>query len=163
MKKWITALFILAILVAVGGYYYRTKYLNRNRVIITLPGGEVVEAIKSSMKDAEIRNTLTPGTIRGKIEQVRTSILPNDTVTRTVMITNEGELVMLLNPEATNALRYQYSGRILTLKGRWFGETPFRGKMYKTLWIEEISDVEKTPAVIDAGIVKSANKSVKRK
>jgi hypothetical protein len=140
MKKSLIVIGILAIVGA--GTFALFKFMRPpEKMLIKMPSGEVLEAVKVEMS-ADSRKTMLTTTIEGKIEEIFFSSIPNDPNNpgkRTVIVSNSGELVVLANPDMVNKLNFGgYIGKAARLKGQWHNKARIRGKEYRSLWIEEI-------------------------
>lgn len=134
---------VLVVLVLVFVLLWQV-FQSKKRITIKLPSGEVVEAVKAPRMSQEERERILAATIEGKIEELSISAIPGDTSSSIVIITNQGELVMLFNPEFVNKLRFgKYVGKNLKLDGYWYGQIPLKGKSYRSLWIKQISETSK--------------------
>ncbi|MFH1541143.1 MAG: hypothetical protein ABID79_04750 [Elusimicrobiota bacterium] len=112
---------------------------------IKLPTGEIVELErapkmsrskkKSFKKDVQQYVILT-----GKIELSNENIVKG--VTRVVFISDEGQLVMLVNPPVVNGLRMNYLGKYVKLRGYWTEDVPFLGSMRRCIWVEDVDEIE---------------------
>ena len=146
--KLILASAVLLLVAAVSGTWYWMAYhrvvLPQNAVVIQVPD-EALEVLQASIKTAQQQTKQKEqpalAEIEGKIEEVSTSNLPFDLTKRMVVITNQGELILLFNPEMVNTLRFNYIGRVVTIKGHWYGDNTFRGKAYRSVWAEQIVKV----------------------
>ncbi len=136
LKVVIPVVVIFALLCAGIGYKMHAVIEYKKKLSIKLPNGKIVsvrKAPKITEEDKQHRASL-----RGKIETVRESVLKDDTDTRLVLIANNGEMILLVNPDKTNILRTAFVGREIILRGYWYGKTVFRGRSYRSLWVEQI-------------------------
>lgn len=138
----VLAVLILVIILAfsVWKIFLQDKDKRPMKILVKLPNGEVVEAVRAPAINPAVREALTSASIDGKVEELAINPSEKDSPTRIVLITNDGKLVILMNPQLVNGLRFGgYVGKIVKLKGRWFGEISFRGRVYKSFWIDKIA------------------------
>jgi hypothetical protein len=81
----------------------------------------------------------------GKLEKVRVSERINDFRTQPVLVSNDGELVLLMGVGRIGKAKLEkYFGDPIKIKGHWYGKMPFRGKKYRVLWVQAlVNDKEK--------------------
>ena len=84
--------------------------------------------------------------LSGKLEKVRVSERINDFRTQPVLVSNDGELVLLMGVGRIGRAKLdKYFGDTIKIKGHWYGKMPFRGKKYRVLWVQTIvNDKEKS-------------------
>lgn len=135
----ITILIIFIIILAVFVWKHGGLVSVLKTVKLKMPSGKIVQVPVRPAVDEKTKKKMINAIIEGKIEEVPISNIPDDPVTRIVMIANSGEMLILLGPGQVNKLRFgDYIGRIVKLKGYWYGELPFRGRTYRALWVEKI-------------------------
>ncbi|MFH0948478.1 MAG: hypothetical protein V1833_05725 [Elusimicrobiota bacterium] len=110
----------------------------RNVVIkITLPTGEIVELKRASKISPTVSKDALPITLTGKIELASIDSIHTN-ITRVVLVSDDGQLIMLVNPPIVNGLRMSYIGRYVKLKGYWQKDVPFLGRMRRCIWVENV-------------------------
>jgi transcriptional antiterminator Rof (Rho-off) len=141
MKKYVVAAILLLICItSIIVYFKRTKNENL-RIKLTLPNGEVVEATRAKPMSEKVKKEILSVSLDGKIEEISVGNDEQTRMTRIVMITNNGEMLMLLNPDLVNALKFRnHIGKIVHIDGYWYGNIPFNKKEYRAVWINAIGN-----------------------
>ena len=170
-RKWVVLMTALALLMigAAGGYYYHKYKYNK----YTGPGSKVIlhsDIMKVILENAKKSKNIkiaplskTPVVLEGKLEEVRNSDLDVDKSTRIVLISNNGELVMLFNPGLMNNLRFGYVGNIVSLSGTWGEGEVFRGKKYRSLWCDGVKVIQDLSKLKKKTILTKAKSSKRRR
>ena len=107
---------------------------------ITLPTGEIVELKRASKASPSLNKAMRSVTLTGKIELASVDNIHKN-ITRVVFVSDDGQLIMLVNPPIVNGLRMSYIGKYVKLKGYWRSEVPFLGMMRRCVWVEDVKEV----------------------
>lgn len=140
MKKGFIVAIVVVAVAAIAGYKWTIYQRNHpKQFLIKMPSGQVIEATRSPRMDLAESQKVVRTSLEGKLELIAERDYAKSSSSRLVMITNTGDMIILLNPEFVNKLRLGGSvGKIVKLNGYWQGVVDFKGKSYRTLFIESM-------------------------
>ena len=107
-----------------------------HKIVVQVPGKPGV--YKADPKTGQMEPFVM---VEGKVEKVRLTESINDFRTQTVVISNDGELILLVGMGKSAKTKIEnMSGEVAKINGHWYGKFPFRGKSYRALWVGELDD-----------------------